>query len=109
MKDSEKIKITEDDLPQNDNWVGDHPKAKWEQLKKPLIYCLMVLLCAICLYLIFKPKTNNMIVAEEGLNAAIPQAKDGQLQSDKQKAYEQQLLEQKAEEKRNALTTLSDY
>ncbi|WP_415326330.1 hypothetical protein [Chryseobacterium sp. MMS23-Vi53] len=109
MKDSEKIKITEDDLPQNDNGVRDHPKAKWEQIKKPMIYCLMALLCAICLYLIFKPKTNNTIVAEEGLNAIIPQAKDGQLQSDKQKAYEQQLLEQKAEEKRNALTTLSDY
>lgn len=109
MKDSEKIKITEDDLPQNDNGVGDHPKAKWEQLKKPLIYCLMALLCMVCLYLIFKPKTNNAIVAEDGFNAAIPQAKDGQLQSDKQKAYEQQLLEQKTEEKRNALTTLSDY
>ncbi|MGE8534445.1 MAG: conjugative transposon protein TraM [Chryseobacterium sp.] len=109
MKDSEKIKITEDTLPQNDNGVGDHPKATWEHLKKPMIYCLMALLCVICLYLIFKPKTNNTIVAEEGLNAAIPQAKDGQLESDKQKAYEQQLLEQKTEEKRNALTTLSDY
>lgn len=109
MKDSEKIKITEDGLPQNDHGVGDHPKAKWEHLKKPMIYCLMALLCMVCLYLIFKPKTNNTIAAEEGLNAAIPQAKDGQLQSDKQKAYEQQLLEQKTEEKRNALTTLSDY
>jgi len=109
MKDSEKIKITESDLTQNDNGIGDHPKAKWEQLKKPMIYCLMALLCAICLYLIFKPKKSNTIVAEEGLNAAVPQARDGQLQSDKQKAYEQQLLEQKTEEKRNALTTLSDY
>lgn len=109
MKDSEKIKITEDDLPQNDHGVGDHPKAKWEYLKKPMIYCLMALLCMVCLYLIFKPKKSNTIVAEEGLNAAIPQAKDGQLQSDKQKAYEQQLLEQKTDEKRNALTALSDY
>jgi len=88
MKDSEKIKITESDLTQNDNGIGDYSKAKWEQLKKPMIYCLMALLCAICLYLIFKPKTSNTIVAEEGLNAAVPQARDGQLQSDKQKAYE---------------------
>lgn len=109
MKDSEKIKITEDDLPQNDNRVGDHSKAKWEHLKKPMIYFVMALLCVVCLYLIFKPKKSNTIAAEEGLNAAIPQAKDGQLQSDKQKAYEQQLLEQKTEEKKNALTTLSDY
>lgn len=109
MKDSEKVKITEDDLPQNENGVGDHPKAKWEYLKKPMIYCLMAILCMVCLYLIFKPKTNNTIIAEDGFNAAIPQAKDGQLQSDKQKAYEQQLLEQKTEEKRTTLTTLSDY
>ena len=109
MKDSEKIKITESDLPQNTSGVSDHPKAQWERMRKPIIYFLMALVCTVCLYLIFKPKTNNTIVAEEGLNAAIPQAKDGQLQSDKQKAYEQQLLEQKTEEKRNALTTLSDY
>jgi len=109
MKDSEKIKITESDLPQNTSGVSDHPKAQWERMRKPIIYFLMALVCTVCLYLIFKPKTDNTIVAEEGLNAAIPQAKDGQLQSDKQKAYEQQLLEQKTEEKRNALTTLSDY
>lgn len=109
MKDSEKIKITENDLTQNDNGIGDHPKAKSEQLKRPMIYCLMALLFAVCLYLIFKPKKSNTIVAEEGFNTAIPQAKEGQLQSDKQKAYEQQLLEQKTEEKRKALTTLSDY
>ncbi|WP_426480045.1 hypothetical protein [Chryseobacterium sp. R2ACT005] len=39
----------------------------------------------------------------------IPQASDDNLQSDKQKAYEQQLLEQRDEEKRNNLTSLSDY
>lgn len=109
MKDVEKIKITEDVLPQNDMRAGDHPKEKLDQLKKPMIYCLMALLCTVCLYMIFKPQANNKIVIEEGLNAAIPQAKDGQLQSDKQKAYEQQLLERKTEGKRNTVTTLSDY
>lgn len=109
MKDSEKIKITENDLPHNYTEAGDHPKAKWERLKKPAIYFLMAAVCAGCFYLIFKPKANNAIVADAGFNADIPQAKEGQLQSDKQKAYEQQLLEQKNEEKRNAVTTLSDY
>ncbi|MDR6487183.1 conjugative transposon TraM protein [Chryseobacterium vietnamense] len=109
MKDSEKIKITENDLPQNGTGTGDHTKVNWEQLKKPMIYCLMTLLCTVCLYLIFKPKGNHKIVVEQGLNAAIPQAKEAQLQSDKQKAYEQQLLEQKTEEKRNDTTTLADY
>jgi conjugative transposon TraM protein len=109
MKDPEKIKITENDLPQNSNQLGDHPKAQWERVKKPVVYFLMAAVCATCFYLIFKPKSNNTLVEEEGFNAAIPQAKDGQLQSDKQKAYEQQLLEQKNEEKRNTITTLSDY
>ncbi|CAH0196565.1 conjugative transposon protein TraM [Chryseobacterium sp. Bi04] len=107
MKDSEKIKITENDLPQNE--LNDHPKVQWERLKKPIIYLLMAAVCAICLYLIFKPKSNNTIAEEAGFNADIPQAKDRHLQSDKQKAYEQQLLEKKNEEKRNALTDLSDY
>jgi len=107
MKDSDKIKITEGDLLQNES-VGDHPKILWERLKKPVIYFLMTVVCVLCFYLIFKPK-DNKIVEEAGFNADIPQAKDGQLQSDKQKAYEQQLLEQKNEEKREAITTLSDY
>ncbi|MCT4234993.1 conjugative transposon protein TraM [Elizabethkingia anophelis] len=109
MKDSEKIKITENDLPQNSNELNDHPKGQWERLKKPIIYFLMAAVCATCFYLIFKPKSDNILVEEAGFNAAIPQAKDRQLQSDKQKAYEQQLLEQKNEEKINAMTTLSDY
>lgn len=109
MKDSEKIKITENDLPQNSNGVSEDPKAQWEKLKKPVIYFLMVAVCASCFYLIFKPKANNVLAEEAGFNSDIPQAKDGQLQSDKQKAYEQQLLDQKNEEKRNAVSTLSDY
>jgi conjugative transposon TraM protein len=109
MKDPKKIKITENDLPQNSNELSDHPKAQWEKVKKPVFYFLMAAICATCFYLIFKPKSNTTLVEEAGFNAAIPQAKDGQLQSDKQKAYEQQLLEQKNEEKRNTITTLSDY
>src|SRR5690606_17828409 len=79
------------------------------RVKKPVIYFLMAAVCATCFYLIFKPTSNNTLVEDAGFNASIPQAKDGQLQSDKQKAYEQQLLEQKKEEKRNTITTLSDY
>jgi len=109
MKDSEKIKITENDLPLDSNRENDHPKVQWEKLKKPLIYFLMAVVCAFCFYLIFRPKSDHTIVEEAGLNTVIPEAKDGQLQSDKQKAYEQQLLEQRNEEKRNAITSLSDY
>lgn len=82
---------------------------RFEKLKKPLIYFLMAVVCAGCLYIIFKPKEKNVNAEEVGFNSAVPQAADDKLQSDKQKAYEQQLLEQKNEENRNKLTSLSDY
>lgn len=80
-----------------------------EKFKKPLIYFLIAVVCAGCLYLIFKPKEKNLLIEDVGFNSAVPQAADDKLQSDKQKAYEQQLLEQKNEEKRNTLNSLSDY
>lgn len=109
MKESEKIKITEKDLSQHAKEIGEHSKDQWELWKKAVIYFLMAAVCAVCIYLIFKPKANDAIVAEAGFNAAIPEAKADQLQSDKQKAYEQQLLEQKNEENRNTVRSLSDY
>ncbi|MDR6460489.1 conjugative transposon TraM protein [Chryseobacterium vietnamense] len=107
MKDqnSSNIRVTEGDK-------NDEPKNRKltiDQLKKPVICFLMTIVCAGCLYLIFNPKEEKDHSAKIGFNSVIPQASDGQLQSDKQKAYEQQLLEQKNEEKKNALTTLSDY
>lgn len=111
MKDSNttQVRITEgssDTSVSND--VQENRKLQREKLKKPIIYFLMAIVCAGCLYLIFKPKEKTT-VEDVGFNSVIPQAADDQLQSDKQKAYEQQLLENKNEEKRNALTTLSDY
>lgn len=82
---------------------------RFEKFKKPLIYFLMAVVCAGCLYLIFKPKDKNLLIEDIGFNSAVPQAADDKLQSDKQKAYEQQLLEQKNEEKRKTLNSLSDY
>lgn len=108
MKDSDKIKITESDSPQLEQELQGLQNVQWERMKKPLIYFLMAAVCVGCFYLIFKPKEDKTI-EESGFNSGIPQAKDDQLQSDKQKAYEQQLLEQGNEEKKNAMTTLSDY
>ncbi|MDH6252483.1 conjugative transposon TraM protein [Chryseobacterium sp. H1D6B] len=108
MRDSDKIKVTESESPESENEPQGMNKLQWERLKKPIIYFLMAVVCSCSLYLIFKPQ-DNKIIEESGFNAGIPQAKDDQLQSDKQKAYEQQLLEQKNEEKRNAITSLSDY
>lgn len=84
-------------------------QQKFEKFKKPLIYFLMAAVCFGCLYLIFKPKEKTTSSEDIGFNSVVPQAADDKLQSDKQKAYEQQLLEHKNEEKKSALTTLSDY
>ena len=87
---------------------GSNVKNKIDKLKKPIIFTLMGVICFGCLYLIFKPSSDPK-KEEIGLNDVIPQATDAGLQPDKQKAYEQELFEQKMQEKRDALMSLSDY
>ena len=105
---SNSVRVTEGNSENSGANDNQNPKLKFENLKKPLIYFLMALACAGCLYLIFKPK-DNKIAEKAGFNSMIPQAANDQLQADKQKAYEQQLLEQKNEENKSKLTTLADY
>lgn len=93
------IRITEANSSVDMGELQSAPRERWEKFKKPVIYFLMVIACVGCLYMIFKPKEENLITENVGFNTAIPQAADDKLQSDKQKAYEQQLLEQKDEEK----------
>ncbi|RZM19092.1 MAG: conjugative transposon protein TraM [Pedobacter sp.] len=108
MKDSNKIKITEGESTASEQESTFVHHLPWERYRKPVIYFLMAAVCVGCLYLIFKPKPQKL-TDESAFNSGIPQAKEDQMQADKQKAYEQQLLEQKAEEKKSAMTTLSDY
>lgn len=102
------IRVTEGNPEASATSENQNPKLKFENFKKPLIYFLMAVACVGCLYLIFKPK-DNKIAEKEGFNSMIPQAANDQLQADKQKAYEQQLLEQKNNENKSKLTTLADY
>lgn len=105
---SNSVRVTEDNPETSDLNENQNPKLKFENFKKPLIYFLMTVACAGCMFLIFKPKENK-ITEKKGFNSMIPQAAGDQLQADKQKAYEQQLLEQKNEENKSKLTTLADY
>ncbi len=113
MKDSENKKVSflvEDDDPKNGmDATQDGAQNKVDKLKKPIIFALMGVVFLGCMYLIFKPSSDKKAVEDIGLNDAVPQASDAGLQSDKQKAYEQELLEQKMQKKRNALLSLSDY
>tara|TARA_R110000868_G_scaffold255767_2_gene512395 strand:+ start:27219 stop:28535 length:1317 start_codon:yes stop_codon:yes gene_type:complete len=111
MKENERrvsILVEEGDQNKASNLTEDK-KSAIVRLKKPLIFGLMGIVFIGCLYLIFKPSADKKEMENIGLNDAFPQATEEGMQDDKQKAYEQDMLEQKDQEKRNALTTLSDY
>lgn len=113
MKENENKRISilvdDDDKNNNPEMSTDEGHPKIEKFKKPIIFILMAIVFLGCIYLIFKPSSDKKEVSDLGLNDAVPQATDAGLQSDKQKAYEQEMLDQKMQEKRNALTSLSDY
>jgi conjugative transposon TraM protein len=111
MKENEKrvsIMVEEGGQNKADNLLDDK-KSNMERLKKPLIFVLMGIVFLGCMYLIFRPSSDKNEIENIGLIDAVPEASDAGMQADKQKAYEQEMLEQKDQEKRNALTTLSDY
>lgn len=87
----------------------DERKSNKDRIKKILIFGLMGIVFSACMYLIFKPSAEKEELQNIGLNDAVPEATGAGMQADKQKAYEQEMFEQKDQEKRNALTTLSDY
>lgn len=113
MKENENkktvVRVTEGNPKETADVLQDSTQSKADKLKKPLIFGLMGIVFVGCMYLIFKPSEDKNEIESLGLNDAVPQATEAGLQSDKQKAYEQEMLEQKDKEKRNALTTLSDY
>lgn len=113
MKENENkktvVRLTETNPNTTADVLQNSTKTKAEKLKKPLIFGLMGIAFLGCMYLIFKPSEEKKEMENIGLNDAVPQATEAGMQSDKQKAYELEMLEQKDQEKRNALTTLSDY
>lgn len=113
MKDNENKRVSflveDDEQKTGTDAPKDGAQSKAEKLKKPIIFALMGVVFFGCMYLIFKPSADKKKVQNIGLNEAVPQATDAGLQPDKQKAYEQEMLEQKMQEKRDALTSLSDY
>lgn len=85
------------------------PNDKFQKIKKPIIFCLMALVFAGCIYLIFVPSSDKKNEDQTGLNEVVPQATEAGMQADKGKAYESELLEQKELDKKKSLSTLSEY
>ena len=103
------VRITEGKPEEPTDVLQDSTENKAQKLKKPLIYGLMGIAFVGFMYLLFKPSQDKKKIENIGLIEAVPQATESKLPEDKGKAYEQELLELKEQEKRNALATLSDY
>jgi len=103
------IRVTEDDIRESEDFSQDSTISPMEKLKKPLIFGLMGIVFLGCLYLIFNPSSEKDKNEDSLLNESVPEATSAELPMDKGKAYEQEMLDRKEEEKRKALLTLSDY
>lgn len=106
-KENKRVSIIVDDGTSTEPTKGT--VSKIEKFKKPLIFGLMGFVFFACLYLIFKPKDSAEVQQDAGLKNAVPEASDKGLQADKQKAYENEMLEEREAAKRNSLASLSDY
>ena len=81
------------------------------QRQKMLVYPLMVLLFAGCLWLIFAPSSEDKEKERQGqgFNTDMPLPEDSKIIGDKAKAYEQQDLENKQKERRGMVGDLSAF
>jgi conjugative transposon TraM protein len=113
MKENENkktvVRVTEGNPAATDDVLQDSMQNKVKKLKKPLIFGLMGVVFLCCMYLIFKPSSEKKEIEKIGLNDVVPQATGAGMPDDKGKAYEEEMLERKNQEKRNDLTSLSDY
>lgn len=113
MKENENkksvVRVTEGSPKDTADVLQESTENKAEKLKKPLIFGLMGVVFVGCMYLIFKPSEDKNEIENTGLNDVVPQATGAGMPDNKGKAYELEMLEQKEQEKRNALATLSDY
>lgn len=104
MKENKAIRVTEGTPHET---LAENTVSTKERLKKPLIFGLMGIVFLGCLYLIFKPSEDKK--ENTGLNDAVPNPAETGLLDDKQKAYEQQMLEEKDKASRTVLNSLADY
>ena len=88
----------------------DNPKRELtpqqvQQRRKMIVFPLMFLAFAGCMYLIFAPSGKEDVNVESvgGFNADIPQPAEDGIIADKQKAYEQAMLNRKQQDKIQSL------
>ena len=97
-------------LPQTDGKPEKKPKRELtpqqiQQRRKMIVFPLMFLAFAGCMYLIFAPsgKENMNMESVGGFNADIPLPAEDGIIADKQKAYEQAMMNRKQQDKIQSL------
>lgn len=78
-----------------------------QRRKKFVIYPLMFLLFAGCMWLIFAPSKKEEEQDNQGFNTEMPDPQASELIGDKKKAYEKEMMEQKEQERSRAMQSLS--
>ena len=100
-------------VPQTDGKPEKKPKRELtpqqvQQRRKMIVFPLMFLAFAGCMYLIFAPSGKEDVNVESvgGFNADIPLPAEDGIIADKQKAYEQAMLNRKQQDK---IQSLQDF
>lgn len=78
-----------------------------QRRKKFVIYPLMFLLFAGCMWLIFAPSKKEEEQDSQGFNTEMPDPQASELIGDKKKAYEKEMMEQKEQERSRVMQSLS--
>ena len=76
-----------------------------EKHKKHIVFALMGIVFLGAMYLLFKPEEKELITHNDSVPEAITQG----MPTDKVKAYEKELWEQKQQENENQMQSLADY
>ena len=89
---------------------SDAEKLKRRQaVKKYLVFALMFLVFAACMWFIFAPSDSDRAEKErqEGFNTELPDPRDAGIVDDKMTAYEQESMRKKREEKMRTLEEMA--
>lgn len=78
-----------------------------QRQKKFIVYTIMVVICAVVMWLIFAPSEKEVAEQQSGFNTNVPAPADNKLTDDKQTAYEQELFNQKQAERKQQMQDLA--
>ena len=99
-------KVEPDKAPKEKKPLTEEQRIKHN--KMIAIPC-MCLVCALVLWLIFKPSASEGEKGSKGFNMEMPDAEKTDVEADKRKAYSKEDLATKQKEKSRAMNTLGEY